>query len=139
MSPIHRSQQKRRKAARPPAAHEIEALLRERVSAIASARAVGPIEEHFAGYFNELGFRVNVDAATSDAEVLELGNDLQRGMDEAVAGLKLPFTWSIGVYRNDKLGRALSPDTRIHWLCPVCSEEQITTERPCPFCGTAPP
>ena len=135
MSPRHTSAQRRRKAARPPTAEAIEAALLERVRSAAAGAPVAAIEAEFAGYFNELGFRLDLAPEASNAEVVALYNKLLAELTSATAALEPPFTWIVGLYRSDELVRVVTPTSVPEWICGVCNTEHSSLHGSCPYCG----
>jgi len=82
--------QRRRRAAKPFAAHQIETLLHERVRSVAAGSAVIAIEAEFAGYFNNLGFRLDLASTASDAEAIDLSNKILAELTSATSDLEMP-------------------------------------------------
>lgn len=139
MSPRHTSAQRRRKAAKPLAAHEIEALLDERVRSAAAGSAVIAIEAELAGYFDNLGFRLDLAPTVSDAEALELSNKILAELAAATSGLEMPFSWSVGLYRSDQLLQAVDAKSVPQWICSGCQTDHHGYFDTCPFCGSPRP
>jgi len=89
------SRRKSRQAARVAPEDQLLAQIRE----IASPPLVEAIEEHFAGYFNELGITIRLAEQASDESVVELRNRLLNGIEAVVARLNIDFTWQVSMYR----------------------------------------
>ena len=139
MSPRHTSAQRRRKAARPLTADAIEAALLERVRSAATGAPVVAIEAEFAGYFNELGFRLHLTPEASSADVVALHNKLLAELTSATAELEPPFTWIVGFYRSDELLQVVAADSVPQWICGVCNTEHSSLHSSCPYCGSSRP
>ena len=95
----------RRKAAQQEHAESSQDLA-ERVLAevrvLAAKPCVEALEDHFAGYFNELGVFVTVREDTQDAVVIDLRNDLLLYLDSALPKDSAPFKWLVSFKRDSK-------------------------------------
>ncbi len=60
------------------------------------------VEEHFAGYFNELGVTLRLAEQASDESIVELRNKLLNCIEAVVARLDMDFTWQVSMYRAQK-------------------------------------
>ncbi|MDP9194637.1 MAG: hypothetical protein M3P06_23315 [Acidobacteriota bacterium] len=129
------SQRKKRQRVHPLTADVIENRIVERVEKVAAAHSVEAVESEFAGYFNELGFRINVAAEASTETTRILGNALLDATTQIASELQPPFRWLIGIYRNDELVRVLSPGDLPTRVCGNCWDEQRTVGSVCAVCG----
>lgn len=89
------SRRKSRQAARVAPEDQLLAQIRE----IAAPPLVEAVEEHFAGYFNELGITLRLAEQASDESIVELRNKMLICIEAAVARLKIDFTWQVSMYR----------------------------------------
>ena len=139
--PKHISQQKRRKAkaAHPPPAEQIELALTERARLIAKAFGISDVQTHFAGYFNELGFRMDLPADFPEAQVVALCNRSLQELSAMASDLKSPFTWILGIYRDDRLVKVTGTGERKQWICATCATTHSSWHATCPYCGASPP
>ena len=87
-----------------------ENRLLDDVRAISDKPIVRSVEEHFAGYFNELGITINLTDDAADSDVIELRNALLTYL----GGVSLDFTWQISFWRNLKQIALLFPDSKVH-------------------------
>jgi hypothetical protein len=91
-----------------------EDRLLERVQAIAKPPLVESVEEHFAGYFNELGITLRLQAQVEDQEVVALRNDLLRCLEDSAVELAIDFTWQLSMYRGqDQVALVFPGDSAI--------------------------
>lgn len=87
------SRRKSRQAARVAPEDQLLAQIRE----IAAPPLVEAVEEHFAGYFNELGITLRLAEQASDESIVELRNKMLICIEAAVARLKIDFTWQVSM------------------------------------------
>jgi len=83
--------------------------IEQMVSAVRSALRNDPVSkvsDHFAAYFDELGVTVVVKDATTDEEIRESKNKLL----PILAGLRLPFLWTVIFQRAGNSAAVLFPD-----------------------------
>lgn len=92
------SRRKSRQASRVAPEDQLLAELKE----IAVPPLVEAIEEHFAGYFNELGITLQLAEQASNESIVELRNKTLAYMEAAAARLKIDFTWQVSMYRAQK-------------------------------------
>jgi hypothetical protein len=129
------SLRKKRQRAHPLTADAIENRIVESVEKVAAAHNVEAVESEFAGYFNQLGFRVDVAPETSDETIRILGNALLDVTTQAASELDAPFKWIIGIYRSGELIRVVSPGDAPSRICPNCRSEQRIVWPVCVVCG----
>jgi hypothetical protein len=79
------------------------------VCAIADTPFVEDVENHFAGYFNELAITVRLREQASDADVIALQNKLLAFLNTGDAASSPDFTWLIKFSRGGKSLRSLFP------------------------------
>jgi hypothetical protein len=79
------------------------------VCAIADTPFVEDVENHFAGYFNELAITVRLREAASDDDVIALQNKLLAFLNTGEAASSPDFTWMIKFSRGGKSMRSLFP------------------------------
>ena len=94
----HQSKRKQRQSDRIP----LEVKACSDVRAIASKPFVVAVEDHFAGYFNELGLTVTVIEAASDYAVITLRNELLHHLDSLLPKGASPFCWQVAFKRAGK-------------------------------------
>jgi hypothetical protein len=135
MTRTAQSQRKKRQAARPLPPDALEERIVKHVREAAAAHGVLAVESEFAGYFNQLGFTVVVAEETSGDAMVALGNALLDSMAQVTAGVDLPFTWTIGIYRGDELVRVVSPGDAPSVICRNCWEEQRVAGPSCAVCS----
>ena len=70
------------------------------VRRIAAKPFVTSVEDHFAGYFNELGLFLTVVETATDAQVLELRNELLQCLETLLPKGKAAFTWLVTIKRG---------------------------------------
>ena len=80
------------------------------VRVLASKPFVLAIEDHFAGYFNELGLTITVRDSALDIEVISLRNKLLELLTSLLPTCSSPFTWQVAFTRNSKTIEVLCPD-----------------------------
>lgn len=131
------SQRKKRKSLQRPPQDVLETRIAECAQEIAAEHQALSMETHFAGYFNELGLRVDVAADTSAHAVLSLGNALLEAITQITSTIELPFSWIVGIYKGDELLRVVSPGDDPHRICAVCATEQVFLLPSCSVCGTS--
>lgn len=102
----HQSRQKQRRASR----ISLEDTVISEVRALASKPFVLAIEDHFAGYFNELGLTITVSDSALDVDVIKLRNKLLELLETLVPTGSSPFTWQVAFTRNSKTIEVLCPD-----------------------------
>jgi hypothetical protein len=137
MAPKADSQRKKRQRAQSLTADVIESRIVERVERVASEHGVVAVESEFAGYFNQLGFHVDVAPEASAEMIRVLGNALLDATTQIASELEAPFTWIIGIYRNDELVHVASTGDSPSRICPNCCHEQRTAGPTCIVCGEA--
>lgn len=129
--PKRMSQRKKRQIEkRPP-----EETLFEEVQEATLKWNVLSVEKHYAGYWDELGFRVDVSAEATAEDMLEMGNALLALMESSPTAAKLPGTWIIGIYRGDDLVRVVAPGDKPWFICADCGLEQQEWSDRCLQCG----
>lgn len=129
------SQQKKRQRDQSLPADVIERRIAERVESVAAAHGIVAVESEFAGYFNQLGFRVDVAPEASAEMIRSLGNALLDATTEIASELAAPFAWIIGIYRNEELVSVVSPGDSPSRICSNCRYEQRTSGSTCAVCG----
>ena len=72
------------------------------VTEIAAPPLVKSVEEHFAGYFNELGITLQLAEEATDEGIVELRNKILTCIEATAARLKISFTWQVSMYRAQK-------------------------------------
>ena len=112
-----------------------EDLVVEKVSALASKPYVLCVENHFAGYFNELGFRIQVQAVTSKEEILCLSNELLIELQAHFAEHALTFSWQVGFYQGEELIHVVAAGDEPLKFCPVCEDYSRLPPEFCLNCG----
>jgi hypothetical protein len=110
------SHQRQRHSARKPLEETVSEEVR---TIIASKPFVRAVEDHFAGYFNELGLTVTVIESASDQEVISLRNELLQKLESLLPRGKSPFTWQVAFNRSGKT---------IEFLFPGDMEKELTEE-----------
>ena len=98
-----------------------ERLISE-VGTIASRPFVQAVEDHFAGYFNELGLTVVFAADAPDSDVITLQNDLLMHLNHFWETHKPDFTWMLMFRRGTEDMRTMFPGDKLrhspeelHW------------------------
>ena len=76
---------------------------------IAEEPFVLTVEDHFAGYFNELGLFISVKEDASDLEVVNLRNKLLEHFESALPEGSAPFLWQVQFKRHAKIIEVLFP------------------------------
>lgn len=76
------------------------------VRRVAISDRVLQVEEHFAGYFDELGITVSVESDTSDDDI----RDLKNRIAPQLARFDMPFKWVVLFQRDGELAAVLFPD-----------------------------
>lgn len=79
------------------------------VCVIADRPFVEAVENHFAGYFNELGITVKLRPEASDEDVISLQNQLLEFFTSAHEVRTSGFTWLVMFSRGGKSLRSLFP------------------------------
>ena len=79
------------------------------ICAIADTPFVEDVENHFAGYFNELAITVRLREEASDEDVIALQNKLLAFLNTGDAASSEDFTWLIKFSRGEKSMRSLFP------------------------------
>jgi len=79
------------------------------VCAIADTPFVEDVENHFAGYFNELAITVRLRDGASDEDVIALQNKLLDFLNTGEAAFSPDFTWMVKFSRGGKSMRSLFP------------------------------
>ena len=77
-----------------------EARLVARVQEVAVPPLVESIEEHFAGYFNELGITLRLSARATDEDIIALRNNVLACLEKATSELAINFKWLVSMYRG---------------------------------------
>lgn len=102
----------RRKAAQEPHAEspiELAEKVVAQVRAMVAKPYVEALDDHFAGYFNELGLFVTVRDDTDDAVVIDLRNDLLHYLNSALPKDSAPFKWLVCIKRDSKTIDVFAP------------------------------
>jgi hypothetical protein len=131
------SEQKKRKSLQRPPREVLENRIAECAQTVATKHRVLSVEPHFAGYFNELGLRVDVAADAAPNEVLDLANALLEAITQTTSTMELSFSWTVGIYRGEELLRVLSPGDHPRRICPACTTEQPAADAVCSVCGAS--
>ena len=92
------SRRKSRQTSRVPPEDQLLAEVKE----LAAPPLVEAVEEHFAGYFNEMGITLQLAEQATDESIVELRNKMLACMEVATARLKIDFTWQVSMYRAQK-------------------------------------
>lgn len=132
MSKLRESGRKKRKKGR----RSFEDLLREAVEAVLEEHPLkAEAESHEAGYFEELGFRLDVPESAKKDEIHNLGNALLEALTRAAANLETDWSWSVGIYQADELMRVVHPGDSPWGICRNCFDEQQMLGDACVVCG----
>ncbi|RYY86589.1 MAG: hypothetical protein EOO15_14090 [Chitinophagaceae bacterium] len=89
-----------------------EVRLLSDVREIAKKPFVLSVEDHFAGYFKELGITVRLAIETTDSEIIALRNELLTYLSQAFSEQKLEFTWQVDFRRGTDQAALLFPGDR---------------------------
>jgi hypothetical protein len=84
------------------------------VRVIADWPFVRSVEDHFAGYFNELGITINLTDDASNFDVIQLRNKVLAYLKNASVELELEFTWQVSFWRNLQQIVLLFPSSHHH-------------------------
>jgi len=87
----------------------IEERVCSEVRTIASKPFVSAIEDHFAGYFNELGLTITVVESASDSDVINLRNELLQHLESQLPKGSSQFKWLVFFMRDGKTIELLFP------------------------------
>jgi hypothetical protein len=79
------------------------------VRSIAERGIVASVEDHFAGYFNELNVTVNLQPEAQDPEVIRLRNELLAHLEKRFALSPIGFTWQVSFWRSLSCVEVLYP------------------------------
>jgi hypothetical protein len=74
---------------------------------------VESLEDHYAGYWDELGLYINLRNSAVDAEVIELRNGLLMLLEQMLPKGNADFTWQVGFVRSGKTIEVLFPGDEI--------------------------
>jgi hypothetical protein len=77
---------------------EVKVLAEVRV--LADKPYVRSVDDHFAGYFNELGITINLNESTTDQEIIALRNSLLEYLEKVGKEEKIEFTWQVAFWRG---------------------------------------
>lgn len=77
--------------------------------AIAARAGVSGVEDHFAGYFNELGLFLSVATDTPDPQVIDLRNEMLGYLEWVLPSSSAPFKWQVGIKRDAKTIEVIFP------------------------------
>jgi hypothetical protein len=113
-----------------------EDLIVEKVGALANKPYVLCVENHFAGYFNELGFRIQVQDVISKEEILCLSNELLIELQAHFAEHALAFSWQVGIYKGEELIHVVAAGDEPLKFCPVCEDYSRLPLECCLICGS---
>jgi hypothetical protein len=101
----HESGQKKRQLDRMSLEERVCTEVRE----VASKPFVLLVEDHFAGYFNELGLTVIVIESASDSDVIILRNELLQHLESRLRKGTSPFSWQVAFQRDGQTIEVLFP------------------------------
>ena len=87
----------------------LEKRITGQVRLIAEKSFVVSIEDHFAGYFNELGFFITVSDEAPDSAVIDFRNELLVYLKQALPSGTAPFSWQVGIVRKGKTIEIIFP------------------------------
>src|SRR5258708_10390405 len=79
------------------------------VCAMAERPFVETVENHFAGYFDELGITINFRSEARDEEIISLQNELLELFNSTYDVRPSGFTWLVRFSRGGKSLRSLFP------------------------------
>ena len=113
-----------------------EDLIVEKVGALANKPYVLCVENHFAGYFNELGFRIQVQDVISKEEILCLSNELLIELQAHFSEHALAFSWQVGLYQGEELIHVVAAGDEPLKFCPVCEDYSRLPLKCCLSCGS---
>ena len=84
------------------------------VKAIGVRPLVESVEEHFAGYFNELGITLRLNEQASEHDVVVLRNSILQLIERKSSELQVNFTWQVSMYRGaEQIALIFPGDTAI--------------------------
>jgi hypothetical protein len=79
------------------------------VEKLANGPAIVSVENHFAGYFNELGFSIFFSESATDSEIISVRNELLAYLGTLLPKDSGPFLWQVGFRRKGKTIEVLFP------------------------------
>lgn len=77
---------------------------------------VEALEDHYAGYWDELGLFIKLRDDVSDADVIGLRNDLLNLLEQMLPSGKADFSWQVTFKRSGKTIEVLFPGDEIRDL-----------------------
>jgi hypothetical protein len=80
---------------------------------------VEALEDHYAGYWDELGLYIKLRNNAADAEVIGLRNGLLTLLEQLLPKGKSDFTWQVGFVRRGKTIEVLFPGDEIRDLSDI--------------------
>ncbi|HEY9422839.1 MAG TPA: hypothetical protein VIW92_15610 [Thermoanaerobaculia bacterium] len=97
-----------------------EEELVESVRRLASTQAGVTVEANPASDFETLGFNVHVPPQLTDAEIVDLGNQLLEVATASALKGESSWTWMIGIYRAGVLVTVITAGDGRNQICSLC-------------------
>ncbi|MES2295864.1 MAG: hypothetical protein V4582_02425 [Pseudomonadota bacterium] len=87
-----------------------------KAKALCDCTFVEALEDHYAGYWDELGLFIKLRDNVADADVIRLRNDLLNLLERVLPTGKADFTWQVGFVRSGMTIEVLFPGDEIRDL-----------------------
>lgn len=84
-----------------------------KAKAMCDCSFVETVEDHYAGYWDELGLFIKLRDDAADADVIVLRNGLLNLLEQVLPKGKADFTWQVGFVRDGKTIEVLFPGDEI--------------------------
>jgi len=112
-----------------------EALLEDVKLILKPFSFVLSVKIDFAGYFNTLGFTIQISENVNPYQLIAIENIILEFFNSYFSENDLPFSWQVGICCEEELVEVIDPHSRKRKVCPMCTHIfQDYLPEFCPHC-----